>query len=95
MNGTAGLKGWQWLYIVDFLVTLPVIVYGWFFFPDFPHNTKCGYLNEEEKSRCVVRIPNERVTKPVWNLATLKRVFSSWQIYIFPVSSSPSQLQNI
>ncbi|TVY59243.1 Pantothenate transporter liz1 [Lachnellula cervina] len=85
MNGTAGLKGWQWLYIVDFLVTLPVIVYGWFFFPDFPHNTTCHYLNTEEKSRCVIRIPNERITKAVWNFATLKRVFSSWQIYIFPL----------
>ncbi|TVY92474.1 Pantothenate transporter [Lachnellula willkommii] len=86
MNGTAGLKGWQWLYIVDFLVTLPVIVYGWFLFPNFPHNTTCRYLNTEEKSRCVVRIPNERITKAVWNFATLKRVFSSWQITKIPAS---------
>lgn len=88
MDGRSGLRGWQWLYIVDFLVTLPVIVYGWFFFPDFPHNTTCSYLNEDEKRRCVVRIPNERIKKAVWDLATLKRVFSTWQIYMFPVRLS-------
>jgi ACS family pantothenate transporter-like MFS transporter len=90
MNGRGGLQGWQWLFVIDFVISMPVVIFGFVMFPDFPHNTKCKWLNEEEKQLCVTRLPNENVDKPRWlNVSTWLRLASSWQFYVFPVCLSP------
>lgn len=40
LEGKSGLKGYQWLFIIDFLVTVPIAVYGFIMFPDTPHTVK-------------------------------------------------------
>jgi ACS family pantothenate transporter-like MFS transporter len=45
LAGRNGLKGWQWLFILDFVITVPVAFYGLIFFPDTPQTTKaCKWL---------------------------------------------------
>lgn len=86
MNGRGGLQGWQWLFVVDFIISMPVVIYGFLMFPDFPHNTKCRWFSEEEKRLCVARLPNVNVEKPRWlAAATWKRFLKSWPFYAFPV----------
>lgn len=88
MNGTSGLKGWQWLFIIDFLISIPTIIYGFIFFPDFPHNTTCRWLSAEERELAQTRLPNARVHDTKWaKMETWKRIFCSWQTYLFPVGA--------
>ncbi|EFX05067.1 pantothenate transporter liz1 [Grosmannia clavigera kw1407] len=86
MNGRNGLKGWQWLFIIDFIVSMPSIIYGFFFFPDFPHNTTCFWFSEEDKQLAKARLPNAQVHEVQWrSTATWKRIATSWHTYMFPI----------
>jgi MFS transporter, ACS family, pantothenate transporter len=89
MNGRGGLQGWQWLFVIDFVISMPVVIFGFLQFPDFPHNTRCRWFSEEEKQLCVARLPNQNVERPRWlSAATWKRFASSWQFFAFPVCLS-------
>jgi MFS family permease len=48
MDGTLGLAGWKWLFILQGIVTFVIAIIGYFVLPDFPHNTK--WLTEEERN---------------------------------------------
>src|ERR1041385_1228102 len=39
LDGVHGFKGWQWLFIIDCVISLPIAVAGFFFFPDLPEIT--------------------------------------------------------
>ncbi|KAH0428174.1 major facilitator superfamily transporter [Colletotrichum camelliae] len=57
MGGLGGLGGWQWVFLIDGIITLPIAFFGFFFFPDIPENTKARYLSESEKKMAVARLP--------------------------------------
>ncbi|CAI0651416.1 unnamed protein product [Colletotrichum noveboracense] len=57
MGGLGGLGGWQWVFLIDGIITLPIAFFGFFFFPDIPENTKATYLSESEKKMAVARLP--------------------------------------
>ncbi|KAH8175814.1 major facilitator superfamily protein [Sarocladium implicatum] len=48
MDGSLGLAGWKWLFILQGVVTFIIAIIGYFVLPDFPHNTK--WLTEEERN---------------------------------------------
>jgi ACS family pantothenate transporter-like MFS transporter len=82
LNGAKGLSGWRWLFIIDGLITLPIALYGLFFFPDTPSTTSAFYLTSSERALAISRVPELPERRP-WNLAFLKRIFSSWYWYGF------------
>jgi ACS family pantothenate transporter-like MFS transporter len=47
MNGHAGLAGWQWLFIMDGVISIPIALWGFFGLPDMPHNTRAFYWSAE------------------------------------------------
>jgi MFS family permease len=47
MNGKAGLKGWQWLFIFDAIISIPIAVWGYFAIPDMPGNTRAFWLKKK------------------------------------------------
>ncbi|KAF9871135.1 major facilitator superfamily transporter [Colletotrichum karsti] len=57
MAGLGGLGGWQWVFLIDGIITLPIAFFGFFYFPDIPENTKVNYLSESEKKMAVARLP--------------------------------------
>ncbi|KAK2017285.1 major facilitator superfamily transporter [Colletotrichum eremochloae] len=57
MGGLGGLGGWQWVFLIDGIITLPIAVFGFLYFPDIPGNTKATYLNPSEKTLAVSRLP--------------------------------------
>ncbi|KAF3053753.1 hypothetical protein E8E11_011946 [Didymella keratinophila] len=89
MHGKGGMPAWRWLFIFDFLLAVPVALYGWFFFPDTPHTTQAFYLNEWERNRACERIEEED-RKPVGKLdwTVFKRISGSWQLYVFSIAYS-------
>jgi ACS family pantothenate transporter-like MFS transporter len=84
MQGKGGLAAWRWLFIFDFILAIPVALYGFFFYPDTPHTTQAFYLSPWERERARQRIDEDGRT-PVgkMDLSVLKRVFTSWQVYAF------------
>ncbi|KAI8627358.1 MFS general substrate transporter [Xylariaceae sp. FL1651] len=57
LNGRNGLSGWRWLFIIDGIITLPIALYGYIFFPDTPATTKAFYLSDAQKALAISRVP--------------------------------------
>ncbi|KAI2630839.1 MFS general substrate transporter [Hypoxylon sp. NC1633] len=84
LDGRNGLRGWRWLFIIDGLITLPVALYGFLFFPDTPSTTKAFYLSDSEKALAVSRVPPMEDRSPIsWTF--FKKTFSSWFFWGFVV----------
>ncbi|CAJ2510610.1 Uu.00g062350.m01.CDS01 [Anthostomella pinea] len=86
MNGRGGLSAWRWLFIFDFILAVPIAIYGMLCHPDTPHQSNAWYLNEWERNRAKERIEEEG-RKPVGKLdwTVFKRVATSWQLYCFVI----------
>ncbi|KAG7747975.1 hypothetical protein KL912_002652 [Ogataea haglerorum] len=85
MNGKRGLAAWQWMFIIDALIGAPVIIYGYLFLPDYPHNTTAFYLNEWERNRAKERLEEDgRVSQKItFSRKEIKPVLLSWQLWAF------------
>lgn len=42
---------------LDGIITIPIAIFGFYFFPDIPENTKVKYLSASEKKLAVSRLP--------------------------------------
>lgn len=88
MDGKNDIAGWRWLFIIDAIITFPIAILGFLFVPDSPETTKPRfYLSQEdlELARKRVKVDGrQRVDK--LDLSTFKRVFSSYQRYLFIIS---------
>ncbi|ORY63409.1 major facilitator superfamily domain-containing protein [Pseudomassariella vexata] len=84
LHNRQGLTGWRWLFIIDGLITVPVAVYGYVFFPDTPRTTTAFYLTEEEKALAVSRVPTVEDKSPI-SWAFFKKVFTSWLFWGFVI----------
>jgi hypothetical protein len=56
LDGVNGLAGWRWLFIVCALITFPVAIYGFIFFPSTPDKTKSWFLTDAEKELARARM---------------------------------------
>src|ERR1700685_815822 len=61
MSSTGGLRGWQWLYLVEAVPSLLAGVATVFFLQDTPHKAK--WLDPREKSLLVQRLAEEEARK--------------------------------
>ncbi|GAW22998.1 hypothetical protein ANO14919_125450 [Xylariales sp. No.14919] len=71
-----GLSGWRWLFIIDGLITLPIAIYGFVFFPDTPATTKAFYLTPSQKALAVSRVPPVPDRAP-WSWSFFRRALTS------------------
>ncbi|KAF2118402.1 pantothenate transporter [Lophiotrema nucula] len=84
MNGTAGLSGWRWLFIMDGIISVPIAVYGYFALPDLPHNTRAYYLNADDRKYGVERMKKIGRKPPIkLTLDGIKKIYTSWQLWAF------------
>ncbi|KAK0462844.1 major facilitator superfamily domain-containing protein [Desarmillaria tabescens] len=87
LNGVNGLAGWRWLMIVDAAITFPVALLGFFCLPDLPYNAKPTILLNQDDiglARARMRAIGRKETEP-WSREKLRRIFSSWYIWILPI----------
>lgn len=83
LGGKGGFRGWQWLFIVDGIITLPVALIGYFVLPDVPEIAKPWYLSKEEVALAQKRMQLEgRKGRAPYTKAKLKKIFTSWHIYM-------------
>lgn len=60
LDGRAGLRGWQWVFVIDGIITCPIALFGLAYFPDLPETTKAPYLNKFEREIALNRLPAKR-----------------------------------
>ncbi|OWZ68204.1 hypothetical protein AYX14_05536 [Cryptococcus neoformans] len=87
LSGIHGLAGWRWLFIIDAVITLPLAVFGFIFFPSLPlQGKKCWWLSSEEFSLAQSRLLSfGRVGKKAWTRTKLKSLLFSWHTYFLPI----------
>jgi MFS family permease len=61
LDKVAGISGWQWLFILQGVVTFLIAIVGFFLLPDFPHNT--WWLTQEERDLATNRMALDTVGK--------------------------------
>ncbi len=79
LGGTGGLAGWQWLFVVDGIISMPIAILGFFILPDLPDTTRAFYLTAEDRAFAQKRMELEgRKGKSPFTRAKFKKIFSSW-----------------
>ncbi|EOO02300.1 putative major facilitator superfamily transporter protein [Phaeoacremonium minimum UCRPA7] len=88
MNGTHGLPGWRWLFVINAIMTVCVGLAGFFMLPDYPNmpNPRAFWFNSDH-----ARAANERLERHgraeakriTW--ASAKRTTRMWVAYFVPI----------
>ncbi|ODN86834.1 pantothenate transporter [Cryptococcus wingfieldii CBS 7118] len=87
LDGVHGLAGWRWLFILDGIITLPLAVAGFLFFPPQPlQGKRTWWLTDDEFRLAQTRLINiGRAGKKPWTRARVDKLFHSWHTYLLPV----------
>ncbi|CAN8105286.1 unnamed protein product [Discula destructiva] len=83
LDGVQGYHGWQWLFIINTVISLPIALAGFFFFPDVPETCRAFYLSKEEIALAQKRMEIEgRAKREPYTKSKFKKIFTSWHIYL-------------
>lgn len=82
LGGVGGFKGWQWLFIIDTIISLPIAIAGFFILPDVPEITRAWYFSKDDIAIARRRMALEgRANRSAFTRQKFKRIFSSWHFY--------------
>lgn len=87
LNGVLGHSGWQWLFIICGIISLPIGVLGYFFNPDFPENTRAFYITATEAEfarQRLVRNGYKPLGKSAWTKRKIFNIMRQWQFWLLP-----------
>ncbi|KAK8076075.1 major facilitator superfamily domain-containing protein [Apiospora phragmitis] len=83
LNGVNGWHGWQWLFITNTVVSLPIALAGFFFLPGIPEITTAWYFTPDEIAPAKKRMHLEgRATRQPFTRKKIANIFSTWHIYM-------------
>ena len=90
LNGRGGLKGWQWMYVVQGLISCMIGMATFFWIVDFPEKAQQSFhfLDEDETKLAVSRIQSDRgdvIPKP-FTWSEVLQHFLDLKIYGFAAS---------
>lgn len=83
LDGAMGLKGWQWLFIVEGVPSVLLGIVTWFYLTDKPE--KAGWLTAEQKSWLAAKLQAETATKQAAGHMTLGQALSSGKVIALSV----------
>ncbi|KAI8653906.1 MFS domain-containing protein [Fusarium sp. Ph1] len=84
LGGRHGLAGWQWLFIFDGIISIPIAIWGFFAIPDLPHTTRAFYWTKDDREYGIQRAEsNGRVAPQPLTLQAIKGIFSNWRLWVF------------
>lgn len=82
LDGVGGRAGWQWLFIIDGVISLPIAIAGYVVLPDVPEITRAPYLTQTDVALAQKRMALEgRADRQPYTKAKVKKIFTSWHIY--------------
>lgn len=92
LNGVHGHEGWRWLFIIDGIITIPLAVMGYAFFPNLPQGgVKTWWTTQKEHELSISRLKAVgRAGKQPWTRAKAKRIALSWHTYVLRKCPDPS-----
>jgi hypothetical protein len=64
LSGVAGMPGWQWLFIIDGIFTIPVAFLGFIIFPGVPDSPRPFYLKEDDIVLAKERLHKDQIRLP-------------------------------
>ncbi|KAH8675048.1 major facilitator superfamily domain-containing protein [Ilyonectria robusta] len=87
LHGVHGRAGWRWLFIIDGIITLPLALAGYIFFPNLPQDGKRTWWTTEKEHILSVKRMGAigRVGKQPWTKAKVRKILFNWHIYILPM----------
>ncbi|KAL6228965.1 hypothetical protein BDW75DRAFT_246156 [Aspergillus navahoensis] len=86
LDGSHGIEGWRWLYIVCGCMTVPVGIATFFVLPDTPYNTRVWFLDEKERDLAKERVTRAGKAPPAKiTLGTIMGILRGWKWYAFVV----------
>jgi len=95
LEGVSGIRGWQWLFIIEAAMSTFCGIVGFFTLPDYPH-TKTGSqqwsMNHDQRLLAEARMEADRVTGSVARggvLQGLKFALMDIKLYLFVSSLLP------
>ena len=63
MNGIRGINNWQWIFILEGILTILIGIAAYFLVSDFPDDAK--WLTEEERKFIIARAGGNEVSRPI------------------------------
>ncbi|OAA61261.1 allantoate permease [Niveomyces insectorum RCEF 264] len=83
LDGVGGHAGWRWLFIIDGIITLPLALAGFVFYPHLPQSGKrTWWTTETERVLTVKRMQAiGRAGKEPWTRAKARRILLSWHTF--------------
>ena len=89
LDHVGGLRGWQWMFLVQGLITIVFAIATYWWIVDFPENSQSSFrfLSSEETARAVARIQRDRgdVDATPFKLSIVLKELSDPKIYGFAV----------
>lgn len=85
LDGVDGYAGWRWLFIVNTIISLPIALLGFAFFPDVPEICRAWYLSADEIALAQKRMELEgRAGRGAtwYTRAKLRKIVGSWHIWL-------------
>ncbi|GAA6061941.1 hypothetical protein JCM10212_001509 [Sporobolomyces blumeae] len=76
LNGLHGLAGFQWLFLICGIITIPIGLYGYVFFPSRPANRSLVF-SASEREFAISRLPPRPETR--LDRTVFKRVVGRWR----------------
>ncbi|KAK3719459.1 hypothetical protein LTR37_004317 [Vermiconidia calcicola] len=88
MEGLGGVRGWQWIFIIEGILTMVVAVIAWFIIVDFPDKAaQKGFLTVEEARFVAQRLDTDRGDAEPDGLTWAKVGIhlSDWKLWAFSI----------
>ncbi|KAJ6781027.1 hypothetical protein PWT90_04929 [Aphanocladium album] len=86
MDGVMGLASWRWLFIFDFILGIPVAIFGVFVCPDEPKGVKIWWMSDAEKALSIKRMARDgRDAVGAWTWDVVGQILRAWQFYAFVI----------
>lgn len=90
LQGTNGHSAWQWIFIMDGIISVAVGFIGFYALPGTPTDCYSIFLSDDEirlarkrlKDNKTAPRPNKDLVKSLFSLKLWKKILGSWEIYV-------------
>ena len=90
LDGAAGHAAWQWIFIIDGIISVVIGIIGFYMIPGTPQDCYSIFLSDEEIRIARRRMkadqkdskPRENAVKYFFNKDIWKKIFTSWHFYV-------------
>ncbi|KAH9985789.1 MFS general substrate transporter [Russula compacta] len=81
LEGTAGLHGWQWIFLIEGLATIVIAFVSYFLMHDYPETAT--FLTEDERHLVIQALRDDRRGQPLhFSMKFVWQALTDWKTYI-------------